>query len=216
MSNLFNTIMTICGVSIVCCCTLFIGLVVVLVSRGRIMVLPALITFVGSFGFNIFTGIFGFLNRSRTRIYDEDFERGSSTLRSRAEKIKTQYDPFATPIDAPDDVFGAQSATKSRPSSDRFTMQPGTRIRPSNSGTGTGSSSTLPPPRANLPRKTTTTNIDSLRQRRNRPVDDDFDSLNPPRLRDRRGTQRRRNTNEYDDEVMGGVFDDEGDDGGLF
>lgn len=215
MADLFNTIMTICGVGVTCCCTLFIGLVVVLVSRGRIMVLPAILTFVGSFGFNIFNGLFGFLNRGRNRIYDEDFERASSNLRSRVEKVKSKYDPLATNIDdSPDDVFRAQSV-KPKPSADRFTMQPGTRVRPPTSG-GTGNTSPLPPPRANLPRKGTTS-FDSLEDRRNQSgIDDDFDSLNVPRLRDRRETQRRRNLNDYDDEVMGGVFDDDGDDGGLF
>lgn len=213
MADLFRTIMTICGVSVTCCCMLSIGLVVVLISRGRIMVLPALITFVGAFGWNIVTGLFGFVNRRRNRIYDEDFRRASSTLRSRAEKIKSKYDPLLGGVDdQADDVFGAQSA-QSRPSFDRFSTQSGTRIRPPTSG-GTGSPSPLPPPNISPTRKGAT-RFDDLQNRRDRAgMDDDIDSLDVPRLRDRRRTQRRRNRSDYDDDMIGGVLED--DDGGLF
>jgi len=230
MSDLFNTIFTICGVSVTCCCTLFLGLIFVLISRGRIMVLPVILSFAGSFLVNSISNVTGIF-RGRGRIEDDDFDSGRTNLRSRADSIKRKYDPFADdaqPEDDADDVFNAQSV-KPRSSADRFSSQPGKpppRFTTSQTGkpptsdkfssqsanrpptSGTTSSSPLPPPRANLTRKPTTDT-----RRRPNSIDDDFDSLQTPSLRDRRATNRRRNSNDYDDEVMGGIFgDDDGDD----
>jgi hypothetical protein len=218
MADLFNTIITVCGVSVACCCTLLIALFFVLLSRGRIMVLPVILSFGTTFLANGIGSIFGlFSGRGRGDITDDDdYDTAKSDLRSRAEKLKSKYDPLAGDGG---DKFTSQSAksrpsadrftsaSANRPSSDKFTSQSAGRPRPSSTESG-GSSSSLPPPRANLTRRGTT---DISKKRSS--VDDDFDSYQPPSLRDRRGTRRRQNSNDYDDEVMGGVFED--DDDGL-
>lgn len=210
MADLFNTIITICGVSVACCCTLLIALTFVLLSRGRIMVLPVILSFGATFLADGFGSLFGLFSGrggrgGRGNIIDDDnyYETAKSDLRTRAEKLKTKYDPLAG--DGGDE-FTSQSA-KSRRSADRFTSQLANRPRPS-STESSGSSSSLPPPRANLTRRGTT---DISKKRSS--ADDDFDSYQPPSLRDRKGTRRRQNSNDYDDEVMGGVFED--DDDGL-
>ncbi len=206
MADIFNTIISMCGVTVICCCTLLIGLVFVLVSRGRIMVLPVILSFGVSFLANGIGGMFGlFKGRAGggTITDDDDYETAKSDLRLKAQALKQKYDPLG---DDPEEGFTSQSA-KPRVSPDRFTSQSANRApRPPSSGSGT--SSTMPPPRANLTRKSTT---DIARKRSS--VDDDFDSLQTPSLRDRRGTRRRQNSNDYDDEVMGGVFEDDDDDG---
>ncbi|MDX2077732.1 MAG: hypothetical protein SFZ02_14980 [bacterium] len=177
-----------------------------LVSRGRIMVLPVILSFFGSSIANGIGGIFGMF-RGRGKIQDDDdYETAKTDLRLRAQSLKQKYDPLG---DDPEAGFSSQSA-KPRVSPDRFTSQSANRApRPPSTSSGSGgTSSTLPPPRANLTRRPST---DIARKRPS--VDDDFDSLQTPSLRDRRGTRRRQNSNDYDDEVMGGVFDEDDDDG---
>lgn len=122
-------------------------------------------------------------------------------MRSRADELKRYYDP----LDEGDGGgFTAQSASRPPSAGDRL-RSPSSRPRPS-----AGDSGALPPSRATLPRKGTA----SGRSQRRR-VDDDFDTPQTPSLRNRRDSQRRRNRNDYDDEVMGGIFGDEDDDGLL-
>jgi hypothetical protein len=186
------------------------------------MVLPVILSFAGSFLINSGSSILGlFGGRGRGRIEDDELFSGRRDLRSRADNIRGKNDPFADTqpqSDDDDDVFNAQSV-KSRSSVDRFTSQSAkppasTRFNtqsgnlPPRASKGSGSSSPLPPPKANLSRRPTS----DLGNKRNS-VDDDFDSLNVPSLRDRRPNRRRRDSNDYDDEIMGGVFaDEDGDD----
>jgi hypothetical protein len=168
------------------------------------MVLPVILSFFGSSIANGIGGIFGMF-RGRGKIQDDDdYETAKTDLRLRAQSLKQKYDPLGDDAEA---GFTSQSA-KSRVSPDRFTSQSANRApRPPSSGSS-GTSSTMPPPRANLTRRPST---DIARKRPS--VDDDFDSLQTPSLRDRRGTRRRQNSNDYDDEVMGGVFAEDDDDG---
>lgn len=186
------------------------------------MVLPVILSFAGSFLINSGSSIFGlFGGRGRGRIEDDEYDSGRENLRSRADTIRRKSDPFANnqPQTDDDDVFTSQSVkprssadrfssqSAKHPSSDRFNTQSGNR--PPRASTGsTSSNSPLPPPKANLSRRPTS----DVGKRRNS-VDDDFDSLNVPSLRDRGSSRRRRDGNDYDDEVMGGVFaDEDGDD----
>lgn len=183
------------------------------------MVLPVILSFAGSFLINSGSGILGLFGR-RGSIEDDDFDSGRESLRSRADSIRGKNDPFATnqpPADNDDD-FSAQSV-KPRSAANKFTSQSAkppasnrfntqSSNQPPRTSTGSISSSPLPPPKANLSRRPTS----DIGGKRN-PIDDDFDSLNTPSLRDRRSNRRRRDSNDYDDEIMGGVFaDEDGDD----
>ncbi len=108
MSDTITTILTLCGLGLAGCATLFVSIVVVLFVTGRWLMIPTVFAIVPQ-AFNYVFGKGGLIRgtnvpqRSRTSRYNEDsdgeFERNRERSASAADRIRARRDQFDGPPD---------------------------------------------------------------------------------------------------------------------